>query len=86
MIARADDAVLLTGDGSLRKVALDCRVPVRGVLGELKRLVAAVIIDPPGALIALEAIVASGSRLPHDEVEAAQRQWSQMIARGRGAG
>lgn len=56
VIARADDAVLLTGDGSLRKVALDCRVPVRGVLGELKRLVAAVIIDPPGALIALETL------------------------------
>ena len=85
-IARADNAVLLTGDGSLRKAAVDAGVQVRGVLGELKRLVAAMILDPPGALIALETIVASGSRLPHDEVEAAQRRWSRMIARGRGPG
>ena len=44
VIARADEAVLLTGDGQLRKAALDAGVDVRGVLGELKRLVAAVII------------------------------------------
>jgi len=86
VIARADNAVLLTGDGSLRKAALDAGVDVRGVIGELKRLVAAVIIDPPGALTALESIVASGSRLPHREVEAARRQWSKMIAKGRGPG
>src|SRR5450756_525623 len=41
VIARADKAVVLTGDGSLRKAALDAGVQVRGVLGELKRLVAA---------------------------------------------
>jgi len=86
VIARADNAVLLTGDGSLRKAALDSGVRVRGVLGELKRLVAAVIIDPPGALTALDAIVASGSRLPRGEVEVARRQWSQMISKGRGVG
>ena len=68
VIARADNAVLLTGDGRLRKAALDSGVDVRGVIGELKRLVAAVVIDPPEALTALETIVASGSRLPHDEV------------------
>ena len=86
VIARADNAVLLTGDGYLRKAALDAGVDVHGVIGELKRLVAALIIDPPGALIALESIVASGSRLPRGEVEAARRQWFKMIAKGRGAG
>ena len=86
VIARADSAVLLTGDGSLRKAALDAGVDVRGVIGELKRLVAAVIIDPPGAQTALESIVASGSRLPRGEVEAARRQWFKMIAKGRGIG
>ena len=86
MIARADEAVLLTGDGQLRKAALDAGVDVRGVIGELKRLVAAVIIDPPGALIALESMVGSGSRLPRAEVEAARRQWFKMIAKGRGMG
>ena len=86
VIARADNAVLLTGDGSLRKAALDAGVDVRGVIGELKRLVAAVIIDPPGALTALEHIVASGSRLPPREVEAARQQWSKMIAKGHGPG
>jgi len=86
VIARADAAVLLTGDGSLRKASLDAGVDVRGVIGELKRLVAAVVIDPPGALTALETIVASGSRLPHDEVEVARRQWSKMIAKRRGPG
>ena len=86
VIARADNAVLLTGDGSLRKAALDAGVQVRGVLGELKRLVAAMILDPPGALTALETIIASGSRLPRGEVEAARRQWSKMIAKRRGIG
>jgi len=86
LIARADNAVLLTGDGSLRKAALDAGVDVRGVIGELKRLVAAVVIDPPGALTALESIVASGSRLPRGEVEAARRQWFKMIVKGRGIG
>ena len=86
VIARADEAVLLTGDGSLRKAALDAGVHVRGVIGELKRLVAAVAIDPPGALTALETIVASGSRLSHEEVAAARRQWFKMIAKGRGPG
>ena len=86
VIARAEKAVLLTGDGSLRKAALDAGVDVRGVIGELKRLVAAVIIDPPGALTALETIVASGSRLPHREVAAARRQWFKMIAKGRSIG
>jgi len=86
VIARVEKAVLLTGDGSLRKAAHDAGVDVRGVIGELKSLVAAVIIDPPGALTALESIVASGSRLPHDEVAAARRQWIKMIAKGRGAG
>jgi len=86
VIARADEGVLLAGDGSLRKAALDAGVDVRGVIGELKRLVAAVAIDPPGALTALETIVASGSRLPHDEVAAARRQWFKMIAKGRGPG
>jgi predicted nucleic acid-binding protein len=86
VIARADNAVLLTGDGRLRKAALDSGVDVRGVIGELKRLVAAVVIDPPEALTALETIVASGSRLPHDEGAAARRQWLKMIAKGRGIG
>ena len=84
MIARAEKAVLLTGDGPLRKAALDAGVDVRRVIGELKRLVAAVIIDSPGALTALESIVTSGSRLPHVEVESARRQWSKMISKGRG--
>jgi predicted nucleic acid-binding protein len=86
VIARADSAVLLTGDGSLRKAALDAGVDVRGVIGELKRLVTAVIIDPPRALSALESIVDSGSRLPGDEVAAARRQWLLMIRKGRGIG
>ena len=60
VIARAEKAVLLTGDGPLRKAALDAGVDVRRVIGELKRLVAAVIIDSPGALTALESIVTSG--------------------------
>jgi len=59
VIARADNAVLLAGDGSLRKAAPDAGVDVRGVIGELRRLVAAVVIDPPGAQAALESIVAS---------------------------
>jgi len=86
VIAQADRAVLLTGDGPLRKAALDAGVDVRGVIGELRRLVAGVIIDPPKSLAALESILASGSRLPHDEVELARRQWSRMIDRGHGSG
>ena len=83
VIAQAEKAVLLTGDGSLRKAAHEAGIEVRGVIGELKGLVVRAIIDPPRALSALDSIVASGSRLPHDKVEAAKRQWSRMIDRGR---
>jgi hypothetical protein len=85
VIAQAEESVLLTGDGSLRKAALDIDVDVHGVIWELKRLVAGVIIDPPGALTALESILDSGSRLPSREVDSVRRQWSGMIARERGS-
>jgi predicted nucleic acid-binding protein len=79
VIAEAEKAVLLTGDGPLRKAALGFGVEVRGLVGELRRLVARTIIDPPRALTALESILASGSRLPDDEVARAQREWSRRI-------
>ena len=85
VIAQADDAVLLTGDGRLRAAALEAGVDVRGVIGELRRLVTGVIIDPPGALSALQSIVACGSRLPPGEVAAARGQWLRMIAKAGGA-
>lgn len=83
VIARAEGAVLLTGDGPLRKAAgdPDTKVDVRGVIGELQTLVGGVKIDPPKAICALNAIVASGSRLPSDEVERVLRQWNGMVER-----
>jgi predicted nucleic acid-binding protein len=80
VVARAESATLLTGDGPLRHVAESIEVKVRGVLGELERLVAGQIVTPPFALAALEVIIASGSRLPADECERAQRRWRKRSA------
>ena len=81
VIARAEEAVLLTGDGPLRRAATDACVDVHGVIWELKRLVARAIVDPPRAMAALGSILDSGSRLPPGEVESVQSQWSRAIDR-----
>jgi predicted nucleic acid-binding protein len=86
VIAKADGVVLLTGDGPLRKAAERTGVEVKGVLGELKRLVGAVTIDPPAALTALDAIVASGSRLPAEQVARTRQQLLQRIGQEPGQG
>ena len=81
VIAQADHAVLLTSDGSLRRVAMAEGVTVRGVIGELRRLVTRVLIDPPTALAGLESILDSGSRLPAGEVDRVRREWRRRVLR-----
>lgn len=83
VIAQAESAVLLTGDAALRKAALESRIAVRGVIGELRRLTP-LIVDPPAALQALESIIASGSHLPRREAELARQQWLSMVEKTRG--
>ena len=83
VIAQTESAVLLTGDAALRKAAVESKIAVRGVIGELKRLTP-LIVDPPTALKALENIIASGSRLPRRETELARQQWLSMVEKARG--
>lgn len=84
VIAQSERAVLLTCDGPLRKAALAASIEVHGVIGELRRLIGRVVIDPPKALTSLDGILDSGSRLPAGEVESARRDWSRAIDRERG--
>jgi len=81
VIAKADHAVLLTSDGPLRSVAAAEGVTVRGVIGELRRLVNRAVVDPPAALAGLDAILDSGSRLPAGEVDRARREWLRWVLR-----
>lgn len=80
VIARVESATLLTGDGPMRRVAESLGVNVRGVIGELERLVVGHIVTPSFALAALEEVIDRGSRLPSDECEHARRRWQKRAA------
>jgi predicted nucleic acid-binding protein len=70
VLARDFDAVLLTGDSSLRDAAENEGVRVHGVLWLLDLMVYHGIISKRDGATSLELMVRCGSRLPCDEVRA----------------
>jgi hypothetical protein len=76
-VARAENAILLSGDGRLRKVAKADGIEIRGVLWVLDELVARERLRPSSALSALTAILLSGSYLPKEECEKRMELWRQ---------
>ena len=64
--ARREQAILLTGDGPLRRVAEQMRVEVHGIFWLLEQMVAYQILSPAKAAQALRKMRKQGSRLPDD--------------------
>lgn len=78
VLARHTGAVLLSGDGPLRKVSQHEGVVLHGTLWVLDRLVAGGILSPQRAAGAIEMMRQKGSRLPEEECERRGQQWREM--------
>ncbi len=76
VVARAEGAMLLTGDGALRELAESEGTTVHGALWLLDELVRLEIIGPKKATQSLERMLAAGSRLPQKECRRRMRRWS----------
>jgi rRNA-processing protein FCF1 len=75
VLARSRKATLLTGDGRLRRLAEQTGIPVHGTLWALDEMVRTSVVTAPQAAVALSAMLAGGSRLPHDECQKRLRRW-----------
>ena len=75
VVARAEGAVLLSGDGALRELAESEGMAVRGTLWLLDELVRLDIISGRQAAEGLERMVASGRRLPESECQLRIQRW-----------
>ncbi len=73
--AREIKAILLTNDGSLRKVAQAHEISFHGTLWVLDEMLRLHIIDPMRATIALQLMRKHGSRFPEDEYFKRFRAW-----------
>jgi predicted nucleic acid-binding protein len=78
VLAKKEAAVLLTNDRRLRAHCQSERIEVRGGLWVLDELLRRDVIAPPQALVALEAMVQGGARLPDHEVEVRRARWGEI--------
>jgi predicted nucleic acid-binding protein len=76
LLARKMDAVLMTGDGTLRKKALAKKMEVKGTLWVMDELVARDALSYSEALEALRKILESGSFLPQVDCRMRIEKWS----------
>jgi predicted nucleic acid-binding protein len=75
VVARAEGAMLLTGDGALRELAESEGMAVHGTLWLLDELVRLDIVRGRQAAEGLERMVASGRRLPESECQRRIQRW-----------
>lgn len=75
LLARDTQCPLLTGDGRLRKQALQDGLEVRGALWLLDQLVRQQVIRPARAAAGLSSMLAKGARLPRTECDARMLSW-----------
>lgn len=75
VLARILAAPLLTNDGSLRKAAIQEKIPVHGTLWILDEMVERKIISHHEAAAALKRMCKQGSSLPQDECDKRLAQW-----------
>ncbi len=78
VLAENLSTILLTGDKSLRDVALIKKVKVRGTLWLLDQLVSMQTITPEKAQKALKRMLDSGSRLPRNECQKRIKEWGNI--------
>lgn len=75
VLAKATGVLLLTGDGGLRKAALEEKVQVHGMLWLLDEMVARKVLKPQEAVQALKKMLNKGARLPARECAECDRRW-----------
>lgn len=75
VVARAEGAMLLTGDGALRELAESEGMAVHGTLWMLDELVRRAVVRPEQAADGLERIIKYGRRLPERECRRRIRRW-----------
>jgi len=73
--AKKIDAMLLTGDGNLRKSAQATGIEVRGMFFVFDQLLENKIIDCQTAITKLELLKEKNNRLPKDEFEKRINEW-----------
>lgn len=78
LLAKAEGAVLLTGDSKLRKSAKATGVEVRGVLWVLDELVAREKIAASEAADSLKKMVEDGAFLPLEECRSRINKWGRI--------
>jgi len=78
LLAVDENAVLLTGDGRLKQLALEKGLIVHGILWVLDTLVGSGILDRLSAAEALERILANGSWLPVADCAKRMSKWREQ--------
>lgn len=76
LLAKKLGAILMTGDGTLRKKALADKLDVKGTLWVMDELASGAAISYEQALEALKKIMDSGSFLPQAECQVRIERWS----------
>lgn len=75
LLAQAMEAALVTGDGDLRKAALNAGIEVHGILWILDEMVAAGVTAPRHAAEMLERVLKTRARLPAEECKVRLARW-----------
>jgi hypothetical protein len=75
LLAQETGHPLLTGDGRLRKQAVQDGLQVHGALWLLDQLVGHQVTSPQAAAVGLQSMLDSGSRLPGTECQVRLRTW-----------
>lgn len=78
VVAKKNNAILLTSDGGLRKSALKENVEVRGILWILDEMINNKVIDKRTAVKSLNKIRAEGSYLPENECDKRLEKWKKQ--------
>ena len=76
LLAREQSAVLVTGDRSLVKFAIDEGVEVHGLLWLMDEMVRLGILQPRSAAVSLTTILDLGARLPAEECTRRIQNWT----------
>jgi predicted nucleic acid-binding protein len=79
ILAQKKKAMLLSGDGTLRKTAKAEGIDVHGVIWVLDRLVEKALLTPADAIIKLQALQALGTFLPQAICDKQIHEWRKRI-------
>lgn len=75
VVSEVLDAVLLTGDGKLRRSAAKMGRPYRGVIWVLDTMIDSSVLSLSQGIEALEVLKKSNAFIPHVEIEKRQQLW-----------